>query len=244
MKAVLLTLLLSYSCTKYATFSKEAIGISISPVEMEISHLNEIEWNVGLRKEEKISQSVTFILDLPKIKDQDLDYLTEQRGIDSWIVRVMANRGSETQDLGSVYAAFRPKKSSRAASVSATSSVKIKILYAAAYASERFRAFKCPAFSHSKKITSMAIKGENTEFRLSIDQVTPYLERSNLVELTPTAFNGGNSLVGDYYLEIAPYDSKKRMIHSSFKRIPMYVSIESEEEVRVKSCDGIHSEIQ
>lgn len=244
MKAIFLTLLLSYSCTKYATFSKEAVGISIAPVQMEISHLNEIEWNVGQRKEEKISQSVTFILDLPKIKDKDLDYLTDQRGIDSWIVRVIASKGSETQDLGSLYAFFRPKKSSRAASTSATSSVTIKIYYAAAYASERFRSFKCPAFNHSKKIRSMGVKGENSEFSLSVDQVTPYLEKSQLVELTPSAFNGGNSLVGDYYLEIAPYDSKKRMIHSAFKRIPSYVNIESEDEIRVKSCDGIHPELQ
>lgn len=244
MKALLLTLLLSFSCTKYATFSKEAVGISIYPVQMEISHLNEIKWNVGLKKEETVSQSITFILDLPKIKDSDLDYLTEQRGIDSWIVRVISSKGSKSQDLGSLYALFRPKKSSRASSASATASVTFKIFYAAAFASEKFRAFKCPAFNHSKRIRSMSITGDNEEFSLSVNQVMPYLEKSQLVELTPTAFNGGHSLVANYYLEIAPYDSKRKMIHSSFHRIPLYVTVESEDEIRVKSCDGVHLELK
>lgn len=244
MKALFLTLLLSYSCTKYATFSKEAVGISIHPVKMEISHLNEIEWNIGQRKEETVSQSVTFIIDLPKIRDRDLTYLNEQRGIDSWILRLIVVRGSESLDLGSLYALFKPRKMSRASSASSTSSVVMKVFYASAYASERFRSFKCPAFSHRKRIREMEIRGENEDFSLSVDQVTPYQEKSQLVELTPSAFNAGNSLVGEYFIEIAPYDSKKRLIHSSFKRIPMNISIVSENEVKVPSCEGIHPELQ
>lgn len=245
MKALFLTLLLVFSCSKNATVTKDAVGIQIHPVTMEVSHLNDIDWAVGLRKEEKITQSFTFIVDMPKIDEDDLEYLSDHKGIDSWIVRLIVNRGSETQDLGSLYALFKPKRISRGTqSAGATASVTLKVFYAAAYASERFRAMKCPAFGHTKKIDKMSIQGTNDEFSLSIGQSFPYNEKSHLVELTPSAFNGGNSLVGDYFVEIAPYDSTKRMIHSSFKRIPMHVSVMREEEVRVKSCDGIHPELQ
>lgn len=244
MKALFLTLLLCFSCTKYASFTKDAVGIQIEPVTMEVSHLNEVEWKVGLRKEETITQSITFIIDLPRVRTADLEYLTEQRNIDAWILRLIVNRGSETQDLGSLYALFKPKKVSRGVQAGVASSVTMKVFYAAAYASERFRSFKCPAFGHSRKISKMAIKGDNEEFTISIGQAIPYLEKSHLVELTPSAFNGGNTLAGDYFIEIAAYDSKRKMILSSFKRIPMYVSVMAEDIVRVQSCDGVHTEIQ
>lgn len=244
MKAFILTLLLCLSCTRYADVSKDAIGIEISPVRMDISHLDEVEWNVGKRKEEKISQSFTFIVDLPKIREDDLDYLIEHKNIDAWILRLIAVRGSESQDLGSLYTLWRPKKIGRGDSSGAPTSVTFKVFYAAAYASERFRAFHCPAFGHNKNIKDMSIEGENEDFAINIGQATSYGEKSHLVELTPSAFNGGNFLTGKYFIEIAAYDSKRRMIHSSFKRISKYISVSSEELIRVASCDGVKSEIQ
>lgn len=244
MKALFLTLLLSYSCTKYAEVSRDAMGIQIQPVMMDISHLNEIEWLVGNPKEVEVTQSFTFLVDMPRIKQEDLDYMTDHNGVDAWILRLIVNRGSETQDLGSMYTLFRPRKLGRAQGAGAASSVSMKVFYAASYASERFRNFKCPAFGHDLKIDSMAIKGENEEFDLVISQSSPYLEKSQLVELTPSSFNGGNNLVGDYFVEIAPYNSKKKTIHAPFKRLKKYVSVAREEKIRIKSCDGVHPEIQ
>lgn len=244
MKAIFLTLLLCFSCTKYAGFDRDSVGIQIEPVTMKISHLNEVEWDVGKRKEETITQSFTFITDLPKIKKDDLTYLSEQKGIDAWILRLVVVRGSESQDLGSLYALFQPRKVSRGVQAGAPSSVTMKVFYAAAYASQRFRAFNCPAFSHDKKISSMDILGSNDDFSITVGQALPYNEKSQLVELTPSSFNGGNSLVGDYFVEIAAYDSKRKMTLSSFKRIPMYVKVASEESIRIKSCDGVHPEIE
>lgn len=245
MKALFLTLLLSYSCTKYAPVSKDAMGVHISEIQMPIHHLNEVEWNVGQRKEETISQSITFIVDLPHIKEDDLKYLSEQRGINAWILRVVSQKGSEKQDLGSLYSLFQGRQKTRGGGAgSAASSVSIKIYYAAAYASERFRMFKCPAFSHNRKISKMSISGEDSLFDLSIGQSFPYQEKSQLVELNPSSFNAGHTMTGDYFIEIAPYNSVTRTIHAPFRRIPQYVSISEEEQVHVKSCDGIHPEIQ
>jgi hypothetical protein len=179
---------------------------------------------------------------MPKIKPEDLDYLTQQKNVDAWILRLIVNRDSETQDLGSLYSLFRPNKLSRGIESGAAKSVTMKVYYAAAYASERFRSFKCPAFDHNKKIDNMSIIGEDGPFSLIIGQTFPYNEKSQLVELTPSSFNGGNSLKGEYFIEIAPYDSKRKLIHSSFKRIPMSIRVEREMSIPVRSCEGIHQE--
>lgn len=239
MKALILTMLLCLSCTRYAE-----VGVDISPIQMDISHLNEIEWNVGMKKEEKVSQSFTFIVDLPKIREDSAKFLVEQKSIDAWILRLIVNRGSESQDLGSLYTLLQPQRLGRGSSGDAPKSVTFKVFYAAAYASERFRTFKCPAFSHDRKIKDMSISGSNEEFSLPLGPSSPYNEKSHLVELTPSAFNGGNSLVGNYFIEIATYDSKKKVIHSPFKRIPLHISVKSEERVRVASCEGVHQENQ
>ncbi len=237
MKAFMLTLLLCFSCTKYAKVTKDDMDIRVEPIHMDIEHLNEIEWRVGKNKEHKITQSFTFLVDLPRVKQEDLKFLTQHRNIDSWIIRLIAVKGSKSQDLGSVYTLFEPKKFTRGApTTGASSSVSIRIMYAAAYASERFRNDRCPKFNHNKKLTSLEVMGEDSEFSLKIDEVSPYPEKSNLVELAASSFNGGLTLEGDYYLEIAPYDSKRRKIHSNFKRIPRYVSVGKEEAIANESC--------
>ncbi len=243
MKASFLTLLLLFSCTKYATLTKD-VGVHVQNVEMDLTHLNEIEWNVGKKKEHKISQSFVFIVELPKLKKEDLDYLVDQKGIDAWIIRVIQVHGSEKQDLGSFYTLFRPRKLTRGISTGAATSASVKIYYAASYASERFRNFKCPPFNHNRKLDDISIKGETAPFEMSLNAAISYPEKSQLIELTPSAFNGGHSLAGEFYLEIAAYDSKDKMIHSAFKRLPRYVAIGPEEQIDIQSCAGVHPEIE
>lgn len=244
MKAFYLTILLACSCTKYSSLTKDAMGLKVSDVEMEISHLNEIDWLVGKHKEAKVTQSLVFVVDMPKIKDDDLEYLQQTKDVDAWIIRLIVQRGSETQDLGSLYSLFKSKKISRGKGGGAPTSVSIKIYYAAGYPSERFRFFHCPAFEHNKRIKDMRILGTSDPFDISIDLAMSYPEKSHLIELSPSSFNGGNSLVGDYFIEIAPYNSEKKLIHGNFKRISKYIEISSEEKVPIKSCLGVHEELK
>ncbi len=155
MKALFLTILLLCSCTKYATITKDAMGLKVQNVQMDMSHLNEIDWLVGKHKEAKISQSFVFVVDMPKVDEDDLAYITKKTGIDSWIMRVIVQRGSERQDLGSLYTRFKSKTTTRGQGGGAPTSVSIKVYYAAAYPSERFRFFHCPAFDHTKRISDM-----------------------------------------------------------------------------------------
>lgn len=240
-----LCLILLASCTKHATVTRDSVGTLVQNVQMETYQLNEVEWFVGKRKEAKVTQSVIFFVGMPKVKEDDLRYLIEQKGIDAWIVRLILVRAGKEQDLGSLYTLFQPVSKGRRGTVAGpASSVTIKLYYAAAYASERFRSFKCPAFNHNKRITNMSISGENDPFEISVQGGMPYHEKSQLIELTPSSFNGGHTLVGEYFLEIAPYSSKTKQIFSSFKRLPMSVHIKEEESISIDSCAGEHPEIE
>jgi hypothetical protein len=222
------------------------MGLHIEDVQMNIPHTNEIKWLVGKNKEVELTQSVVFVIEMPKLKKDDLHYLIEHKGINAWIVRLIAQkRGQGEQDLGSLYAPFRSRRTIRGMEgKGAPGSITMKIFYAASYPSERFRAFKCPAFNHDKKISSIKAEGPNDSFEISVGQAVPYQERSQLIDLNPSAFNGGNSLAGRYYIEIAPYDHEKKMIHAAFKRIPKYIEISQEESMAMKSCVGQHPEMQ
>jgi hypothetical protein len=120
--------------------------------------------------------------------------------------------------------------------------VSFLVQYAAAYASERFRMLKCPAFGHNKKISSLGIRGDDDEFSLLLGQSSPFKDKTDAIELRPKSLNGGILLRGNYFIEIAAYNFKKKITLSHFKRIPMFITVESEEEVTIPSCAGIRSE--
>jgi hypothetical protein len=244
MKALFLTVLLATACTKYSPVTKDAMGLRVSDVSVNISHLTEIEWPVGKKKEIILSQSFSFLVEMPRIRENDLEHITNTKGVNAWIIRMIVQRGSEKQDLGSLYAPFKPQKILRGQSAGAAKNVSLKVYYAAAYPSERFRFFNCPAFSHDRRISKMEVRGEAKPFDINIEKITSYPEKSQLIELAPSSFNAGNSLVGDYYLEIAAYNSDKKVIHGGFKRLPVYLSVIEEEREQVKSCAGEHPELQ
>lgn len=243
MKVLILSFLVMYSCSKSAKLSRDTASAHLDGVVMKVTKLNEIKWPAGFRQEATVSQSITFMIDTPRVDQDDLDYLIDERDVDSWIIRVIAYKSGEKQDLGSLYSLFRPRKVSRTSTGSA-SSVSIKIYYAAAYASEKWRNSKCPPLGHNKKIKELRIEDTGEPFALSIGGGQPYNEKSQLIELTPSSFNGGMSLAGEYYFEIAPYNSKKKVIHAQFRRIPGKVIVASEEGVAVPSCNGVRSEFE
>lgn len=244
MKVLFFALVLFTSCTRHAELSKDTFGIKISSIQMDISQLNEITWWIGAkRKEEKVTQSVTFLVDMPKLKDDDLEYLSKDRDVDSWIVRVIQVKGSKSQDLGSFLIPFFPKQHGRSTNRTAATMAAVKIYYAAAFPSERMRGFSCPAFSHDKRISSMSIAGENKDFDITVSASKSYREKAQEVQLSPSSFNGGNSLQGEFHLEIAPYNAKKQTLLGEFRRIPKYIEVKSEDSVIVKSCQGVHPEL-
>lgn len=242
MKVFLLTFLLSYSCTRYAELDPTAMDTTIKKVEMDLAHLREEKWLVGKRKEAELSQGLTLLLELPKLRSDDLEFLIKEKGVDAWIIRVIQDKDQGQLDLGSLYTLFKPSHITRGKSLGPAQRVGIKINYAAAHASMRFRAFSCPAFGHNKKISRMSVQGNKTPFEISVGPPTEYREKSQLVQLSPSEFNGGHKLSGKFHFEIAPYSSKSKTIFGSFKRIPRFLEVSAEENIEVETCRGVHPE--
>jgi len=244
MKAFFLTFLITLSCTKYAQLSSEGVSTSLKNIEMPLSDVDEIPWPIGKWKDSKVTQSFTFIVSLPKISHDDFELVQQQKEMNAWILRLIFTQNNKSQDLGSLYVPLGSKKVLRGQGHSFPTSVAIKVYYSAAYPSERFRFSQCPAFNHRKRITKLSIKNDSSPFDLTFDQTTNYPEKSQVVEFAPTAFNGGDSLQGDYFLEIAPYNVEKKIILGAFKRIPQYIEVSGEESINVPSCDGVHPDNQ
>jgi hypothetical protein len=244
MKAFFLTFLITLSCTKYAQFSSEGVSRSLKSVEMPVSDLDEISWAVGKWKDSKVTQSVTFIVSLPKLSQEDFEKIQNQTNMNAWILRLIVNQNNKSKDLGPLYVPLGSKKVLRGQAYSFPSSIALKIYYSAAFPSERFRFSNCPAFNHRKRITKLNIKNDNSTFDLSFDQTINYPEKAQLVEFAPTAFNGGDTLTGEYFVEIAPYNVENKTILGPFKRIPQYIDISEEELINVPSCEGVHPENQ
>lgn len=243
MKALFLTLILLCSCRHTSTVKSSPSGVRVEEVEMTLSHLNEIEWHVGKRRAHNISQSFTLLIDLPHLNDSDVDILMKHKKTDAWIIRVIVERDGKVQDLGSTYIPFHSHHSTRGMSASSMpTSTAIKVYYAASYASERFRMMNCPAFEHNKKIKEMDIEGSDDYFEIDLNVSSPYNEKSQLVDLAPSSYNAGLTLLGNYYLEIAAYNSSEKILNSKFIRLPQYVSVKKEEQVHITGCEGVHEE--
>jgi hypothetical protein len=242
MKA-LLTLLLCLSCTRYAELASKHAQFKIHNAPVDITHAQNSEWHVGKKKEVELSQSFTFIVDLPKMRDDDLDTLIKEKEVDSWIVRLIQSKGPTTQDLGSMYTLFRPKKVTRVSAAGPAGSVTVKVYYAAAFASERFRRQECPMFEHDKKIVDLSVQGSSEEITVPIGQSNSYNERAQLIELVPSSFNGGNSLHGTYYIELAAYNFHKKTVMSPWIRYSKHVVVAEEAAVDMKSCRGIRPDV-
>lgn len=242
MKAFFLTILLLFACSRSSTLNRDGLEATLEDVTMDISHVDVVSWNVGLKKEAEVSQSFSFMIEMPQLKDDDVDYLLKQKNVDSWIIRLIQYRGSERLDLGTLMVPFQPKQITRAITSGPASHVFLKIFYAAAYASERFRSAKCPPFGHDKKITSVEVRGDNSSFTIPVGPAVNFGEKPQLIELTPSSFNGGHDLKGEYRLEIAPYNAKKKLVFGSFRPLPRWVEVETEERVTVDSCKGVRTE--
>jgi hypothetical protein len=238
---LLVSLLLLSACTRYAELKREATP-TVDGIRMDISELREIKWLIGKYRDTRVTQSFTFTVGLPRLPKDDLDYLTKHFGVDAWILRLIVYKGSERQDLGSLFTPFRASKVLRGSSGTAPTKVSLKVYYAAGFASERFRTFNCPAFGHNKRLRELNVIGTDSTFALPITFPVTYRERSQQVALTPSSFNAGHTLAGEYYVEIAPYNSQTRQIYGEFKRIPRFVQVSGEEQVKVESCAGVHPE--
>jgi len=173
--------------------------------------------------------------EVPYIESSYQDSLYQRYQVDSWAFRLEKKTGENPRIYGHVAIFFRNTKKD--------SSNSLKIYYAAAAASERFRNFSCPAFSHRKQIAEMDIdrNGPSTvDFFLKFEStLSAKVYQSSFF---PSSFNGGKKLEGEYIISMAAYSSKEKKLFSPWFPLEGKIKIQREEEIGVPSCIGSHEE--
>ena len=59
----------------------------------------------------------------------------------------------------------------------------------------------------------------------------------------PQSFNGGLELKGDYYIDVAFYSVKDKLLYSSWYPVDGKIEVSDERAIKVSSCLGVKEEI-
>jgi hypothetical protein len=224
------------SCTKWHEV-KEGNGILyIDNAESEIHSLSETQWKVGKKKNKTISKGIRFKFDIPKISSEGALKLSKKHRVDSWIFRIVKKSRGKLQNLGNI--AYDLANIS-----SATNDITVRIFYHAASISQVYRNFKCPAFSHRYKLNQFeiqdSIKATSDIFasrgkRLAGRYIKP--------SFAPVIFSSGLTLIGNYTVEYALFNSAEKKLYSKWYKANNSIDVISEGRVSVPSCAGVKEE--
>ncbi len=247
MKATWLILLLALGCRNESELIEQNGRLFLKNAEVEIDNLDETNWQVGRPKRRtSLSQNFVFTISLPYLSEEARATLYKKYSMDGWMIRLTHKYGPQEIVVGHVYAPMAGIKHHRQRDVeiNQTKSIAIKISYAASYISERFRAFDCPAFGHNKKIEDLDLEGSNTPFDIEIKYPDSFFIKPEIAELTPSNFNAGNTLAGEYTFDIALYSLKNKAIGTSFIPLQQKIVIGIEKPKEVNGCAGVRPELQ
>lgn len=239
MRIILLTMLIlsSYSCTKVHDVKKKNGIYYLDEIEAEITQAKQISWNVGLKKEVEVSKGLRLSVSVPVVTDKSKTVLYNKYGIDSWIYRISRRRKGRSDALGYVFYHFNNITRS-------TKAFTLNIYYHAAAVSERFRHFHCPAFEHrfylpDVSLSSRNVTLENSVYAKTMPRIQPKVYR---LGFTPLIFSAGRSMLGEYHVDLALYNSKTKQRYSGWFPVGKEIKITEEIKRTVASCIGIKEE--
>lgn len=238
----LIALLSFVGCTKSAAIKRDGVGVELTGLDWGIASTAEGRWKVGKYLKNTVTKNLNFVLELPRIDGDDREFLATTYKIDAWLIRVFqANAQSRRMELVTLYAPFVPRTSARSAG-QPMKSVAFNLTYAAAAMSERFRRFNCPAFSHNKRLDDWAVTGERTPVSVVVQPQGSFNEKLKVSELVPMTLNAGNTLVGEYTIEVALFSTATKQIFSSFRELPQGLKVLAEDSIEIDGCAGVHEE--
>ncbi len=233
----LIPLLLLVSCTKYHELKKKSGVYYLTDVYNEIQQAKNVEWEVGRKREATISKGIRLNTSISNLSDEAKSYLYKKYGIDSWIIRLSRERRGYAQGIG--YFFINLSNMSRT-----SKDYTINLYYHAAAVSKRFRLFHCPAFKHRYDITSFDL-----EDRLGVEKGDIYIRpvkrfpgKVTPLRFAPMIISGGRSLLGKYFIDMALYNTKTKLLYSEWVPVDKTLIIRQEVARSVASCLGVVEE--
>jgi hypothetical protein len=212
------------------------------PVDADVFDLMIMEWRIGRRNDTTVSKGIRVGFNLPQVERDVIKDLVGRKKVNSWIVKVSRRSLRGTGTIGHFRVPFlNPGFSTdNTFRFSQMKGAYFKVYYSSAAMSTRFENFICPAFGHRSVVTD--ITAEEVRRTRRTDKIYTMNSESYFLNVKvepfgyrPVVLNGGPTLKGDYYIDIALYNDKDKKILSSYYRIPQFITIVNEREERVPS---------
>ncbi len=237
-KSIFLALLLTLSaCSRGTKVISTPESTTIEVEESGITEATDIPWNVGRpERDAQVSKGMRLEIRLPDLSNSELKSLHSDFGMDSWVIKVNRVQSGNRQLIGYFYVPLVYQKADGISLRSVTSGV-IQILYNDAAPSKRFSEFPCPAFGHSYRIGDTTLDtSEESTVTATKGRKRPLNAKIDKLEFGALGFNGGKSLQGIYWTEIALFDSARGETLSDFSPLGGKLAINSEKSVAIKGC--------
>lgn len=231
------------SCSKRAEFKFTNNTAYVRAKDFGVEDILVIKWKVGKFAKQTVSRGFRLSFDIPVLDEAHLKTLYKERGANGWLVRLRRKSGLRNENMG--YFAMEvisPKPGSETSfRYSSSKKASIGIYYAASSVSTRLDQLPCPAFGHRLIIEDADVVKSNVGELLwasSSSESYDVSAKVQLISYSPITFNGGMELKGDYYIDLALYNTQSKQRLSSYLQISNYGAIKKEEIVSVKGCEN------
>ncbi len=243
MKILFLSLLLlsTLSCRKDTELiiEKDKV-VGMENLDAYIDGIKIMPWKVGDFHAHTLHKGFLLMVKLPNLDKEDVIRVATTTPVNSWLVRFYKRTlGNDAHLLGSVYVPFWsiiPSSGERR--YEPPTGIYVNIYYAAAALSGRLEHLKCPALNHRKVIEDYKITSTQGTHKAYFSFNNTVNDNPAKAEILPEVFNGESSLIGEYFVEVALYNSESKVLHSDFFNAGNVLKIESEEDKVVKDCDN------
>ncbi len=240
--SLIILLIILSACREEAKYTPGKYNsATIYASDLKLTEVKVIDWKVGPGFKTVISKGFQLVFNLPLLSNEAANELYEKQKVNGWVLRVIKNGARGRRVLGYMY--YPIKHSGKGRLSFGGQQIKngaIRVFYAAASMSSRFRSFKCPAFEHNLKIEGIKITDEGPARPFLVSSVTDKRIPGKIEKfsLRPIIFNGEMRLSGSYSLELALYNVEGQLRKSNFVKIPGEVIVTSELPVVIKGCQG------
>ncbi len=181
--------------------------------------------------------------DLPILNDEDWKSLYRNSGVTGWLIRLRKKSTVRNKVLG--YFAVEmisPKPGSETIfRIQSSKTASLGVYYAASSISSRLDHLPCPAFDHRLLIDEIEVSkspvGKVLWATSPSDQQT-INAKVDLISYSAITINGGMSLMGDYYVDLALYNPKTKNRMSSYMELANFVSVKKEKTKIIKGCEN------
>lgn len=236
-------LFLLSSCEKKSEYSVNNAIASIKPLNVGAEDADVVPWTVGFLGKQKVAKGIKIKVKFPQLETEDIEDLVNNRGADSWLIRVRRRTMGRSEILGFLYVpiALPGTKDAGQMRIKQTKGGFFSVYYAAAAISSRFEKFDCPAFDHDKWIDEIKVETDNTPgsvIATSPSEMEIVSARVEAFTYSTITLNGGRSLTGEYIIDLALYNQTEKRKMSNYLELADRVFVSKEVSVPLEGCTG------